>query len=415
MERVIVFGGDGFCGWPTALRLSAAGYDVTVVDNFSRRTIDVELGCDSLTPITTLESRVKRWRKLTGNKLFFKRVDIARNYHGLYDVLNKLKPDTVVHFAEQRAAPYSMKSTAHKLYTVRNNITATHNLLAALVELGLDTHVVHLGTAGVYGYGGGEDFMIPEGYVRAHLHDMNGTVYEREILYPPDPGSIYHMTKTMDAQLFQFYNKNDDLRITDLHQGIVWGTQTEETELHPELVNRFDYDGDYGTVLNRFLMQGAIGHPLTVNGTGGQVRAFINIQDTVRCIQIAIETPPRQGNRVRILNQTAEQLRVRDLAERVAHMTQGTVRYYRNPRREVEDNTLKLENLHFRELGWEPIKLDDDGLANVCVVVHRFKSRAHVDKIITTSTWRKDMCADMEGVDGDGRGTQCADPKAAVA
>lgn len=414
MERVIVFGGDGFCGWPTALRLSAAGYDVTVVDNFSRRTIDMELGCDSLTPITTLEHRVKRWRKLTSNKLFFKRVDIARNYHGLYDVLKKLRPDTIVHFAEQRAAPYSMKDTAHKLYTVRNNIMATHNILAALVELEMDTHVVHLGTAGVYGYGGGAAFMIPEGYVKAHLFDLNDTVYEREIIYPPDPGSIYHMTKTMDAQMFQFYNKNDDLRITDLHQGVVWGTQTEETKLHPELVNRFDYDGDYGTVLNRFLMQGVTGHPLTVNGTGGQIRAFINIQDTVRCIQIAVETPPIKGNRVRIFNQTAEQLRVRDIAERVAALTSAEVRYYRNPRLEAEDNTLSLENLHFRELGWEPIMLNDDGLADIMAVVHRFKDRAKMDKIITTSTWRKDMTPDMEGTDAR-EGLQRTGAKEAVA
>jgi UDP-sulfoquinovose synthase len=217
----------------------------------------------------------------------------------------------------------------------------------------------------------------------------------------------------MDAQLFQFYNKNDNLRITDLHQGIVWGTQTEETEMHPELVNRFDYDGDYGTVLNRFLMQGVTGHPLTVHGTGGQVRAFINLQDTVRCIQIAIETPPGKGKRVRIFNQTAEQLRVRDLAERVAEMTSAQVRYYRNPRLEAEDNTLTLENLHFRELGWEPIKLNDQGLSDVCVVVHRFKDRVNMSKILTTSTWRKDICADMEG--NDGSGFQCTDTDAAVA
>jgi len=413
MERVIVFGGDGFCGWPTALRLSAAGYDVTIIDNFSRRTIDVELGCESLTPIVTLEQRVKRWRELTGNKLFFKRVDIARNFHGLCDVLTKLKPATLIHFAEQRAAPYSMKSTAHKLYTVRNNIEATHNILAALVKLELDAHLVHLGSAGVYGYGGDAAFMIPEGYVKAHLFDLSGTRYEREIMYPAAPGSVYHMTKCMDALMFQFYNKNDGLRITDLHQGVVWGTQTDETALHPELVNRFDYDGDYGTVLNRFIMQGVTKHPLTIYGTGGQVRAFINVQDTVRCIQIAVETPPQRGNRVRIFNQTAEQLRLHDLAARVVHVTGAEIRHYRNPRVEAEDNKLSLENLHFRELGWDPIMLNDDRIAEICVVVHRFKERVNMDKILATSTWRRGMCADMEG--DIGPGCECQSANQAVA
>jgi UDP-sulfoquinovose synthase len=248
MKKIIVFGGDGFCGWPTSLYLSAFGYDVIIVDNFSRRTIDVELECESLTPIQTMDKRVKRWRRLTHDRLFFKRVDIAYNYHGLKDVLRKERPDAIVHFAEQRAAPYSMKSGAHKLYTVRNNILATHNLLCAIVELKLDTHVVHLGSAGVYGYGGDVDFTIPEGYVKCDLHGKDN-ILTGEIMFPADPGSIYHMTKVMDAQMFYYYNKNDNLRITDLHQGVVWDTQTEQTLLHPDLINRFDYDGDYGTVL----------------------------------------------------------------------------------------------------------------------------------------------------------------------
>ena len=209
-----------------------------------------------------------------------------------------------MHFAEQRAAPYSMKSPRHKRYTVDNNVNATHNLVTALVETGVDAHIVHLGTMGVYGYSGGQT--IPEGYLRVRVEAANGADGVREILHPTDPGSVYHLTKSIDQLIFAYFNKNDALRVTDLHQGIVWGTQTEHTRRDDRLVNRFDYDGDYGTVLNRFLMQAAIGYPLTVHGTGGQTRAFIHIQDTVRCIQLAIEHPPEAGERVRIFNQMTE-------------------------------------------------------------------------------------------------------------
>jgi UDP-sulfoquinovose synthase len=396
MARVIVLGGDGFCGWPTALHLSAAGYDVTVVDNFSRRTIDVELGCDSLTPIATMERRVRRWRQLTKYKLFFKRVDIARNYHGLHDVLKKLEPDAVVHFAEQRAAPYSMKSAAHKLYTVRNNVAATHNLLCALVDLKLDTHVVHLGSTGVYGYSGSADFVIPEGYVEADLHNGEHSV-RTQILYPADPGSVYHMTKCMDAQMFYYYNKNDGLRITDLHQGIVWGVETEQTKLHPELVNRYDYDGDYGTVLNRFVMQGCAGHPITVHGTGEQVRAFIHIQNTVQCVQLAIEAPAPSEARVAVFNQTTEQLKLITLAQRVGLMTGAEIRFYTNPRVEAPGNKLKLDNAQFLDLGLDPVKLSDNELAKIATVVHRFADRADLKKVLCTSTWRHDIKPDYKG------------------
>ena len=213
-----------------------------------------------------------------------------------------------------------MKSSWHKRYTVDNNMNATHNVLAAIVDSELDTHVVHLGTMGVYGYGAA-GIKIPEGYLRVKIEAEDGTDVEQEILYPANPGSVYHMTKTQDQLLFAFYNKNDGIRVTDLHQGIVWGTETEETRRDERLINRFDYDGDYGTVLNRFVMQAAIGYPLTVHGTGGQTRAFINIQDTVRCIALAVENPPAARERVRIFNQMTETHRVIDLAELVSRLT----------------------------------------------------------------------------------------------
>jgi len=251
-------------------------------------------------------------------------------------LLAQCAPDAVVHFAEQRSAPYSMKSPATKRYTVQNNLAATHNLLCALVEVGLDAHLVHLGTMGVYGYGG-SGAPIPEGYLPVRLRDAAGNWVDREILHPTDPGSVYHMTKTQDQLLFQFYNKNDGLRITDLHQGIVWGTQTVETQLDERLINRFDYDGDYGTVLNRFLVQAAVGHPLTVHGSGGQTRAFIHIQDTVRCIELALRHPPQTGQRVCIMNQLTEVHRVRDLAALVAEQTGAEVRFLPNPRQEAPE------------------------------------------------------------------------------
>jgi UDP-sulfoquinovose synthase len=272
--RILILGGDGFCGWPTSLHLSACGHEVAIVDNLARRNADVELEAESLTPIKPLGTRLATWGEISGREIAYHRLDVAQNYRRLLDLLLEWQPEAVVHFAEQRAAPYSMKSSWHKRYTVANNVNATHNLLAALVEAELDAHVVHLGTMGVYGYGTA-GVKIPEGYLRVRFDNDEGVEVEQEILYPVNPGSVYHMTKTQDQLLFAFYNKNDGTRVTDLHQGIVWGTQTAETRLDDRLINRFDYDGDYGTVLNRFLMQAAIGYPLTVHGTGGQTRAFI--------------------------------------------------------------------------------------------------------------------------------------------
>ncbi|MCB0159648.1 MAG: NAD-dependent epimerase/dehydratase family protein, partial [Caldilineaceae bacterium] len=323
-NRIIVLGGDGFCGWPTTLHLSAAGYDVTIVDNLSRRKIDVELGTQSLTPIATIEQRLRTWKEVSGKEIGYVNINIAEDFSDLEALIRRVNPRAVVHFAEQRAAPYSMKSARHKRYTVDNNINGTHNVLCAIVESGVDVHLVHLGTMGVYGYGTA-GMRIPEGYLNVKV-DVEGDDVEIDIPYPPHPGSIYHMTKTLDALLFYYYNKNDNVRITDLHQGVVWGTNTDETQLHPDLVNRFDYEGDYGTVLNRFLVQAAVGHPLTVYGTGGQTRAFIHIRDTVRCVKLAIENPPARKERVKIFNQTTETHRVRDLAGLVAHLTDAEVR-----------------------------------------------------------------------------------------
>ena len=390
--KVFILGGDGFCGWPTSLHLAALGHDVGIVDNLRRRALDLELEAGSLTPIAPMGKRIAAWRERTGRTLRFERLDVAEQYHRLLTLIKEERPDAIVHFAEQRAAPYSMKSSAHKRYTVHNNLNATHNVLAAIVESGVDVHLAHLGTMGVYGYGTA-GMKIPEGYLPIEVVTDDGDRVQQEILYPSNPGSIYHMTKTQDQLFFAYYAKNDEVRITDLHQGIVWGTNTPETLLDERLVNRFDYDGDYGTVLNRFLMQAAVGYPLTVHGTGGQTRAFIHIRDTVRCIQLAIENPPERGERVRILNQMTETHRVRELAQKVAALTGAQVAFTANPRKEDAENDLHVRNDLFLDLGLEPTTLDDGLLAEVTDVARRYAHRADLDKIPCTSTWTRKQSA----------------------
>jgi UDP-sulfoquinovose synthase len=393
--KVLVLGGDGFCGWPCATNWADVGHDVVIVDNLSRRKIDIDLGVESLTPIATIRDRLTAWEQVGGRPIRFESLDIAKEYEQLLALLRQERPEAVVHFAEQRAAPYSMKSSSTKRYTVDNNVNGTHNLLSAIVESGQDIHIVHLGTMGVYGYGSHRGATIPEGYLTVEVPQPDGTRFTEKILHPANPGSVYHMTKTLDQLLFFYYNKNDNIRITDLHQGIVWGTNTSLTEKDPRLTNRFDYDGDYGTVLNRFLMQAAIGYPLTVHGTGGQTRAFIHIRDSVRCVQLALENPPSHGERVKIFNQMTESHRVADLAEKVAALTGAQINYLSNPRNEAIENDLIVDNRCFIELGLKPTTLDDGLLTEVVDVARRWADRCDRSRIPCLSAWTRQQAAAM--------------------
>jgi UDP-sulfoquinovose synthase len=388
--KVLVLGGDGFCGWPTTLHLSDKGHDVIVVDNLSRREIDLELEVESLTPIRPMGERIRTWKELTGKDIGFVNLDLAEDYERFLELLRNERPDAIVHFGEQRAAPYSMRNATTKRYTVDNNVRGTHNVLVAIVESGLDIALVHLGTMGVYGYGWSGSAPIPEGYLTVKVPTPDGEI-EREILHPANPGSVYHMTKTLDQLLFAFYAKNDRLRITDLHQGIVWGTQTPQTILDERLINRFDYDGDYGTVLNRFLMQAAIGHPLTVHGTGGQTRAFIHIRDTVRCIQIALENPPSRGEQVSVFNQVTETYRVIELAELIAKETGVKIANLPNPRKEAVENELNVNRDRFIALGLDSTTLNEGLLEEIRDIANKYSYRADTTKIIARSVWNQGM------------------------
>ena len=363
--RVLVLGGDGFCGWPTALHLSDVGHDVTIVDNLSRRDIDLELEVESLTPIRPVAERIRAWREVSGRR----------------DRLRPPRPGDRVRPAGRAAAglrgrtrsctspssgPRPTRCARRRPSATPSTTTsaATHNLLAALVATGTDAALVHLGTMGVYGYGWSGSAPIPEGYLTVKVPTPDGDL-EREILHPANPGSVYHLTKTLDQLMFAFYAANDQLRITDLHQGIVWGTQTPQTARDERLINRFDYDGDYGTVLNRFLMQAAIGHPLTVHGTGGQTRAFIHIRDTVRCIEIALENPPEPGAKPTVFNQITETHRVADLAKLVSGLTGIEIAHLPNPRREAVENDLVVRNDRFLALGLNPTTLSEGLLEEI--------------------------------------------------
>ena len=336
-----------------------------------------------------LFERIDTWNSVSGKKITFYNIDVAKEYDKFVNMINKHSPNTIIHLGEQRAAPYSMKNSKTKRYTVDNNLNATHNILAGIVESGKDIHLVHMGTMGVYGYGAVPDTIIPEGYIDIKMKNSSGEFMDTKILHPAYPGSIYHLTKTQDALFFQFYAKNYKIRITDLHQGIIWGLHTDETILDDKLVNRFDYDSDYGTCLNRFIMQSAYDIPLTVYGTGGQTRAFIHIKNSAECVNIAVNNPPKNGDPVKIFNQMTETHNLLYLVEIIKKVNPDTkVEFCENPRNELVKNDLVVSNNKFLELGMKPIKLDEKHIKEIFDSIKSNKDRVNMKFIKPMSFWK---------------------------
>ncbi|GGC88566.1 UDP-sulfoquinovose synthase [Thalassobacillus devorans] len=381
--RIVVAGGDGFCGWPTALHLSNQGHEVTIVDNLSRRKWDEELHSNSVTPIASLEDRVEKWKELTGNEIKTFIGDL-NHYDFLREVFRQTEPEAFVHFAEQRSAPYSMIDREHAVFTQQNNVIGNLNVLYAIKELAPDCHLIKLGTMGEYG---APNIDIEEGYIEI---EHNG---RKDVLpYPKQPGSFYHLSKVHDSHNIMFACKIWGIRATDLNQGIVYGLHTNETKMDPMLVNRVDYDGVFGTALNRFLIQAATGHDLTVYGSGKQTRSFLNIEDTVRCVQIAAENPADKGE-FRVFNQFTEYFSVLELAEKVKKIAQEKgldteLAYLENPRIEPEDHYYHAVNTGLRELGLEPHLLTDEVLHDILQTVIEHKDRVIKENVLPSITWK---------------------------
>jgi UDP-sulfoquinovose synthase len=379
--NILVLGGDGYLGWPTALHLSARGHDVTVVDNLVRREYDVEMGVDSLVPIASIQDRVRKWKEVSGHEVHL-RIGNLTDAAFTYEAVAASKPDAVVHFGEQRSAPYSMIDREHAVYTQVNNVVGTLNLMYAIAEVNPAIHLVKLGTMGEYGY---PNIDIEEGFIEI-THKGRTDV----LPYPKQPGSFYHLSKVHDSANIMFACRVWGLRSTDLNQGIVYGQSTDETDLDPVLATRFDYDGVFGTVLNRFCVQAVMGHPLTVYGAGGQTRGMLHIRDTLACVTLALENPAEQGE-FRVFNQFTESFSVRQMAELVKDASSAPVEIalnHANPRVEHEEHYFNAANTKLLDLGLEPHLLNRDVLTGMLELVERHRDRVDPNAIAPTVQWR---------------------------
>jgi UDP-sulfoquinovose synthase len=382
--KILVLGGDGYCGWPTSLHLSARGHDVHIVDNFARRAWDEELGALSLTPISTLEERLDAWREASGREITWS-VGNLLDWDFLAATFEVVKPDAVVHFAEQRSAPYSMIDREHAVFTQHNNVIGTLNVLFAMYELAPEAHLVKLGTMGEYGT---PNIDIEEGFIEIEHKGRRD-----RLPFPKQPGSFYHLTKVHDSHNIHFTSRIWGLRATDLNQGVVYGTVTDETQLDPRLANRFDYDDVFGTALNRFCVQAAVGHPLTVYGRGGQTRGFLDIRDTVRCVELAILNPPERGE-YRVFNQFTEHFSVGDLAHLVAEAGEKlglevTVEHLDNPRVEAEQHYYNAVHTRLLDLGLEPHALSESLLDSLVNIAIEHRDRVDTSLIAPRVDWRR--------------------------
>lgn len=382
--KVIVIGGDGYCGWATALHLANQGYEVAIIDSYVRRHWDRQLGSDTLTPIQALEHRVDCWNALTGQTIEVFVGDIT-NYSFLIETMRAFPPDAMVHFGEQRSAPFSMIDREHAVLTQSNNVIGNLNVLYAIRDEFPDCHLVKLGTMGEYGT---PNIDIEEGYITVEHNGRKDT-----LPYPKQPGSMYHLSKVHDSHNIHFACKVWGLRATDLNQGIVYGVLTEETGRDEMLVNRLDYDGVFGTALNRFCIQAAVGHPLTVYGKGGQTRALLDIRDTVRCVELAIATPAEPGE-FRVFNQFTEMFSITQLAEMVQKA--GTalglkveIDHLENPRVEAEDHYFNAKNTKLLDLGLQPHLLSDSLLDSLLNYAIKYRDRVDKKQILPQVKWRR--------------------------
>ncbi|MFN3679883.1 NAD-dependent epimerase/dehydratase family protein [Thermosynechococcus sp.] len=381
--RVLVIGGDGYCGWATALYLSNRGHDVAILDSLIRRHWDNELCVQTLTPIAPIQHRLQRWQDLTGKKIELYIGDIC-NYAFLERAMLEFQPEAIVHFGEQRSAPYSMIDREHAVFTQVNNVVGTLNLLYAIHTHNPDCHLVKLGTMGEYGT---PNIDIEEGYITIEHNGRKDT-----LPYPKQPGSFYHLSKVHDSHNIHFACRIWGLRATDLNQGVVYGVLTEETGMDELLINRLDYDSIFGTALNRFCIQAAIGHPLTVYGKGGQTRGFLDIRDTVRCIELAVNNPAEPGE-FRVLNQFTEQFSVGDLAHKVQEAGKALglkveIQHLENPRVEKEEHYFNAKNTKLLDLGLQPHYLSDSLLDSLLNFAIKYKDRVDVKHILPKVKWR---------------------------
>ena len=382
--KVLVIGGDGYCGWATALYLSNHGYEVGILDSLVRRHWDQQLCIETLTPIAPIQQRIRRWRDLTGKSIDLFVGDI-NDYAFLHSAMHQFEPQAVVHFGEQRSAPFSMIDREHAVLTQANNVIGTLNLLYVLQQDFPDCHLVKLGTMGEYGT---PNIDIEEGYITIEHNGRKDT-----LPYPKQPGSFYHLSKVHDSHNIQFACKIWGLRATDLNQGIVYGVLTEETGMDEMLINRLDYDGIFGTALNRFCIQAAIGHPLTVYGKGGQTRGLLDIRDTVRCVELAIANPAETGQ-FRVFNQFTEMFGVADLAEMVrkAGTDMGLkveIQNLENPRVELENHYFNAKNTNLLDLGLQPHYLSDSLIDSLLNFAIKYKQRVDKDQILPKVSWRR--------------------------
>jgi UDP-sulfoquinovose synthase len=382
--RILILGGDGYLGWPTSMHFSRRGHEVHSLDDYLRRRAHAEAGTDSLTPILgSLLARAEAWRDVTGLEIGVTEGDLL-DWEVVERVFREFQPEAIVHYGEMPSAPYSMIDREHAAFTQTNNVIGTLNVLFAMAELAPDGHLVKLGTMGEYGT---PNIDIEEGFITIHHKGRSDT-----LPFPKMPGSLYHLSKVHDSHNIQFACRVWGLRSTDLNQGVVYGIETDETRLDPRLATRFDYDEVFGTALNRFCLQAVIGHPLTVYGKGGQTRGYLNVVDTLRCVELAMLNPPELGE-YRVFNQFTEQFSILDLARQVhdagsAYGLPVDVRHLDNPRVESEDHYYNPAHTKLLDLGLEPHLLSETLIESMFSAIERHKDRVILDHIMPSTRWR---------------------------